>query len=139
MTSFLWLYQSFERHSLLDKPRLSAFLVLLLSSLISFGASFFSEWLPGADGRFDDGAAIFDDARPILPKRPRRFFLPVLVACIVLRLEAFHRVNHDLQCSAAGVEVSTFLRAKVVTKYDRRFSLYSSSDMSSMLLGDLPP
>jgi hypothetical protein len=44
-----------------------------------------------------------------LPKKPRRYFLPVLVGCIVLRLELFHRVSFDLQCSSPGVEVCSVL------------------------------
>ncbi|KAF4974728.1 hypothetical protein FZEAL_8398 [Fusarium zealandicum] len=38
------------------------------------------------------------------PKRPRRLSLPVLVLCIVLRLEIFHRVNYQQQCSTPGLE-----------------------------------
>jgi hypothetical protein len=41
-----------------------------------------------------------------LPKKPRRYFLPGLVLCILLRLEIFHRVTLDLQCSKAGIEVN---------------------------------
>lgn len=35
-----------------DKPRLSAFLLLLISGTLAFAVSFFSDRLPGADGRF---------------------------------------------------------------------------------------
>lgn len=43
-------------------------------------------------------------AQTNLPRRPRRYFLPALVAAIVLRLELFYPVNHDLQCAVPGVE-----------------------------------
>ena len=38
--------------------------------------------------------------------KPRKFSLPVLILCIVLRIEVFHRVSQDLQCSSPGIEVS---------------------------------
>lgn len=41
-----------EAHIETEKPRLSSFLILLISGLVSFGVSFFSSWLPGANGRF---------------------------------------------------------------------------------------
>ncbi|KXX74479.1 hypothetical protein MMYC01_204152 [Madurella mycetomatis] len=43
-------------------------------------------------------------ARTTLPKKPRRFFFPTLVACIIMRLELFHRVTFNLQCSKPGIE-----------------------------------
>ncbi|KAK7421700.1 hypothetical protein QQZ08_009874 [Neonectria magnoliae] len=112
--SFFYISQSLERHSLTESPRLSSFLVFLLSGGLCYGASCFTKWLPGADGRFIaarrrghiapllDGAA--KEPNPYLPKRPRRLSLPVLVLCIVLRLEIFHRVNYQQQCSTPGVE-----------------------------------
>lgn len=39
-----------------------------------------------------------------LPKRPRRYFLPAVVAAVVLRLELFSLVSFDLQCATPGVE-----------------------------------
>lgn len=101
-----------------ESPRLSSFLVFLLSGSICYGVSCFTKWLPGADGRFTasrrghnapllDGAGkeFHNGQSPYLPKRPRRLSLPVLVLCIVLRLEIFHRVNYQQQCSTPGVEV----------------------------------
>ncbi len=54
----------------------------------------------------DDELAPLKLKRTNLPKKPRRYFLPGLVACIILRLEIFHRVTVDLQCSKPGIEVS---------------------------------
>ncbi|KAH7000044.1 hypothetical protein EDB80DRAFT_766345 [Ilyonectria destructans] len=115
--SFFYISQSLERHSLTESPRLSSFLVFLLSGGICYGVSCFTKWLPGADGRFTasrrghnapllDGAGkeFHNGQSPYLPKRPRRLSLPVLVLCIVLRLEIFHRVNYQQQCSTPGVE-----------------------------------
>ncbi|KAH6885943.1 hypothetical protein B0T10DRAFT_89435 [Thelonectria olida] len=116
--SFFYISQTLERHSLTESPRLSSFLVFLLSGAICYGVSCFTKWLPGADGRFKtpqrsiynapllDGAAKHSPnaANPYLPKRPRRLSLPLLVVCIVLRLEIFHFVNYQQQCSTPGVE-----------------------------------
>lgn len=57
--------------------------------------------------RLDEGLSILDGAQPSLPKRPRRYFQPALVAAVVVRLELFHVVNADLQCSVFGVEVAS--------------------------------
>ncbi|KAK1755273.1 glycosyltransferase [Echria macrotheca] len=103
ITSFLWLAHNLEGHQLVENPRLSSLLCLLIAGGSCFAASFFSDWLPGANGRFDDDLASVR-SRASLPRKPRRFFLPVLVACIVLRLEAFHRVSLHLQCSKPGIE-----------------------------------
>ena len=99
-----------------ESPRLSSFLLFLLSGIICYGVSCFTKWLPGADGRFArhrrevsllDGAAdaALNGPNAHQPKRPRRLSLPVLVLCIVLRLEIFHRVNYQQQCSTPGLEV----------------------------------
>lgn len=111
-------------------PRFSSFLVLLLSSGLTWVVSHFSKWLPGSDGRFGSSAYPLhrdpshancsvwaacveeksvlhpDEAPPSLPRRPRRYFVPALVLCLVIRLELFHRVAAQIQCSAPGVEVS---------------------------------
>ncbi|KAI5457934.1 hypothetical protein BGZ63DRAFT_53335 [Mariannaea sp. PMI_226] len=117
--SFFYISQTLERHSLTERPRLSSFLVFLLSGALCYGVSCFTKWLPGADGRFKtpqrrlynapllDGAArdsSTNGLNPYLPKRPRRLSLPLLVVCIVLRLEIFHFVNYQQQCSTPGVE-----------------------------------
>ncbi|KAK4157761.1 glycosyltransferase [Chaetomidium leptoderma] len=104
VTSFLWLAHSLEDHQIIEQPRLSSLLVLLIAALSSYAASFCAVWLPGTNGRFDDGPGPLHVKRPNLPKKPRRYFLPGLVACIILRLEIFHRVTLDLQCSKPGVE-----------------------------------
>ncbi|KXH42447.1 capsular associated protein [Colletotrichum salicis] len=39
-----------------------------------------------------------------IPARPRRYFAPLLIFCIFLRLEVFHRVTAQLQCSVPGVQ-----------------------------------
>ena len=54
----------------------------------------------------DDELAPLKVKRTNLPKKPRRYFLPGLIACIILRLEIFHRVTIDLQCSKPGIEAS---------------------------------
>lgn len=54
----------------------------------------------------DDERSPLKVKRINLPKKPRRYFLPALVLCIILRLEIFHRVSLDLQCSKPGIEVS---------------------------------
>ncbi|KAM5342853.1 hypothetical protein ACJ41O_013819 [Fusarium nematophilum] len=113
--SFFYISQTLERHSLTESPRLSTFLVFLLSGFVCYGASCFTKWLPGADGRFTrhrreasllDGAdeAALKGPNAHQPKRPRRLSLPVLVFFIVLRLEIFHRVNYQQQCSTPGLE-----------------------------------
>lgn len=96
-------------------------LVLFNSGVASFVVSFFAAWLPGANGRFDEKAKRDRRSLPETendalllsrqsphssqPKRPRRLFLPVLVLCVVLRLEIVHRVTYDFQCTSPGVEV----------------------------------
>ncbi|KAK3383054.1 glycosyltransferase family 90 protein [Lasiosphaeria ovina] len=104
VASFLWLARNLEGHRLIEQPRLSSLLILFIAGVASFASSFFAEWLPGANGRFDDDLGPLKVARANLPKKPRRYFLPGLVVCIVLRLELFHRVTSDLQCSSPGIE-----------------------------------
>ncbi|KAH6657863.1 capsular associated protein [Truncatella angustata] len=103
ITSFLWLLHSLDRHSLIDQPRLSAFLVLLVSGGVAFALSFVSKQLPGADGRFDS-EAVFKDIKSSLPQRPRKHYIPSIVVLIVIRLEILCRVVYDLQCTVQGVE-----------------------------------
>ncbi|KAL1839878.1 hypothetical protein VTK73DRAFT_3895 [Phialemonium thermophilum] len=109
VASFLWLSRSVAARPLAETPRLSACLLLLVSGLATLGASFFAPWLPGANGRFDSDRSVplRKGGRPghASPRRPRRFFLPVLVAAVVLRLEVLRRVVADMQCAAPGVEV----------------------------------
>ncbi|KAK0631741.1 glycosyltransferase family 90 protein [Immersiella caudata] len=104
VASFIWITRNLENHQLIEQPRLSAVLCLLISGIAAFFVSFFSLWLPGTNGRFDDDLGVLRVSRATLPKKPRRYFLPVLVVCIILRLEAFHRVSYDLQCSSPGIE-----------------------------------
>ncbi|KAK1783861.1 glycosyltransferase family 90 protein [Copromyces sp. CBS 386.78] len=104
VASFLWLGHSIESHQLIEQPRVSSILVLLTAGAFSYAASHFWQWLPGSNGRFDDEGGSLRPASTSLPKRPRRYFLPVLIAAIIFRLELFHRVTADLQCSSPGVE-----------------------------------
>ncbi|KAB5584778.1 glycosyltransferase family 90 protein [Coniochaeta sp. 2T2.1] len=105
--SFLWLSSSVQHHPLIDRPRLSSALVLLISGLVSYLASFASLLLPGANGRFDGELPTAKDKNPQtnLPKRPRRYFLPAVVVAVVFRLELFRIASDDLQCAAPGVEL----------------------------------
>ncbi|KAK3500779.1 hypothetical protein B0T13DRAFT_502221 [Neurospora crassa] len=104
VASFLWLGHSIESHQLIEQPRVSSILVLLTAGAFSYVASHFWQWLPGSNGRFDDEGGSLRPAPTSLPKRPRRYFLPLLIAAIIFRLELFHRVTTDLQCSSPGVE-----------------------------------
>ncbi|OTA64156.1 glycosyltransferase family 90 protein [Hypoxylon sp. EC38] len=103
LASYIWLSCSLQRHSLIDQPRLSSFLLLFISGAIAFVASLFSKWLPGADGRFDSEAA-FKGMQSSLPHRPRRFYVPCIIFLIVFRLEITHRVMREFQCATEGVE-----------------------------------
>jgi hypothetical protein len=60
-------------------------------------------WL--IDSQADDELAPLKVKRTNRLKKPRRYFLPGLILCIILRLEIFHRVSLDLQCSTPGIEV----------------------------------
>lgn len=118
--SFVYISHSLERHSLTERPRLSSLLVLLLSGLIVYGLSAAAKFIPGADGRFVSGTAPTGDETILgvasdeallkgssahLPNRPRRWSLPVLIFTIVMRLEVFHLVNKQQQCTSPGLEV----------------------------------
>jgi hypothetical protein len=123
----------------LESPRLSSFLVFLLSGLVCYGVSCITKWFPGADGRFTTHrrqGSLLDgthDARKgqntHLPGRPRRLSLPILVLCIVLRLEIFHRVNYQQQCATPGLEV----RLCPLSQMDRR-EAYNRSVFSTTSL-----
>jgi hypothetical protein len=101
--SFFWLSNSVEKHELMERPRLSSVFVLAIAGALCFGAGHFSSWLPGGDGRFDKDDALKHTKQPT-PKRPRRFFFPVIVVCILLRLELFYYTSSQQQCTSAGVE-----------------------------------
>lgn len=98
-----------------ERPRLSSLLVFLLSSCICFLASFLSKWIPGADGRFNavqrhshGGSIPYNTPKGLgtqLPDRPRRYSVPALVACIVLRLEMYNFIMQNQQCASYGLEV----------------------------------
>ncbi|KAI2630384.1 glycosyltransferase family 90 protein [Hypomontagnella submonticulosa] len=103
LASYIWLSCSLQRHSLIDQPRLSSFLLLFVSGTIAFIASLFSKWLPGADGRFDS-EAILKGMQSSLPQRPRRFYVPCIIFLIVFRLEIVHEVMRSFQCATEGVE-----------------------------------
>ncbi|KAI0126526.1 glycosyltransferase family 90 protein [Xylariales sp. AK1849] len=103
LASLLWLSYTLDRHSLADQPRLSAFLVLLVSGALAFILSCFPKRLPGADGRFDS-EAVFKGLKTSLPQRPRRFYVPCIVVLVVVRLEILYRVVYDFQCTVQGVE-----------------------------------
>ena len=101
-----------------ERPRLSSFLVLLLSGCICFITSLCSKWIPGTEGRFGASQQQKQDA-PLLgtegallkgstahmPTRPRKLSLPLLIACLVVRLEILQYVGKHQQCSTPGIEV----------------------------------
>lgn len=103
LLSFWWLSHSLDKHSLIDQPRLSAFLLLFTAGAFVFAVSLFSERLPGADGRFDSDA-LLKRLKSSLPQRPRRFYAPCIILLIVVRLEILYRVLYDFQCTVQGVE-----------------------------------
>ncbi|KAI1464107.1 glycosyltransferase family 90 protein [Daldinia caldariorum] len=103
LASYIWLSCSLQRHSLIDQPRLSSFLLLFISGSVAFIASLFSEWLPGADGRFDS-EAVLKGMQSSLPHRPRRLYVPCIIFLIVFRLEIVHQVLTNFQCASKGVE-----------------------------------
>lgn len=53
----------------------------------------------------EDDLQLRGDGQESHPDKPRRRFLIILVASIITRLELFHRVSEDLQCSTPGIEV----------------------------------
>ncbi|KAI3324808.1 glycosyltransferase family 90 protein [Xylariaceae sp. AK1471] len=125
LASFIWLSCSLQKHYLIDQPRLSSFLLLLISGALAYGASLFSKWLPGADGRFDSDAGLKISASS-LPPRPRRFDIPSIITLIIIRLELSYGVLYDFQCSTAGVE--SFLPLLLVA---HRFFSYHPSPVKS--------
>ncbi|KAK4105671.1 glycosyltransferase family 90 protein [Parathielavia hyrcaniae] len=104
VSSFLWLSHSLEEHQVIEHPRLSTLLVLLIAAISSYAASLCAAWLPGTNGRFTDESGPLKVKRTNLHKKPRRYFLPGLIVCIIFRLEIFHRVTLDLPCSKPGIE-----------------------------------
>lgn len=113
-------YPETELTDIAERARLSSFLVLLLSGCFCFSASFLSRWLPGSDGRFTSSrrenkptgllGPSPEDANSKgwhahLPERPRKFSLPLLILCIVVRSEVFYRIYSVQQCSTPGIEV----------------------------------
>ncbi|KAL0935059.1 capsular associated protein [Colletotrichum truncatum] len=105
VVSFSWISYNFERHALVEWPRLSSVLIFVISGALTWLASYLSKWLPGADGRFDESKeSLKGTFEPSIPARPRRYFIPLLVFLIFLRLELFHRVTAQLQCSTPGVQ-----------------------------------
>ncbi|KAI1436797.1 hypothetical protein GGR50DRAFT_648316 [Xylaria sp. CBS 124048] len=108
LASFVWLYCSLDRHTLISQPRLSSVFLLLVSGSFVFAASLFSKWLPGADGRFDSDA-VLKASSSSLPPRPRRIYIPCIIVLLILRLEFSYVVVRDFQCSQASVEAFLLL------------------------------
>ncbi|KOS23411.1 Beta-1 [Escovopsis weberi] len=117
--SFIYISHSLGRHSLTERPRLSSLLVLFFSGCICFAVSALAALAPAADGRFsklavqgqDETAPSADHdgyfpqgSRAHLPGRPRKWSLPALIVLMAVRLEIFHRVNYQQQCSTPGIE-----------------------------------
>lgn len=99
---------------------MSSILVLLLSGIICFLASSLSRWIPYANERYashspasEQGGLLSQLDHDVessrvsvsMPDRPKRYFLPLVVSCVVIRLEIFYRVSALRQCSTLGIEV----------------------------------
>ncbi|KAI2472532.1 glycosyltransferase family 90 protein [Annulohypoxylon bovei var. microspora] len=131
LTSYIWLSCSLQRHSLIDQPRLSSFLLLFISGVIAFIASLFSKWLPGADGRFDSEAVI-KGMQSSLPHRPRRFYVPCIIFLIVFRLEIAHKVMRDFQCATEGIEAFLPVFLAAYEFFSHRTAQIASNDQEEM-------
>ncbi|KAI1500250.1 hypothetical protein F5X99DRAFT_386941 [Biscogniauxia marginata] len=131
LVSFLWLSHSLQRHSLIDQPRLSSFLLLFISGAVAFIASLFSKWLPGADGRFDS-EAVLKGSQSFLPQRPRRFYVPCIIILVVIRLEILHSVVYDFQCSMEGVEAFLPLLLAAYRFFSHRAVYVESDELEDM-------
>lgn len=110
---------------------MSSILVLLLSGIICFLASSLSRWVPYANERYvshspasEQGGLLSQLDHDVessrtnvsMPDRPKRYFLPLIVSCVVIRLEIFYRVTALGQCSTLGIEVRHPLTLLVTTK-----------------------
>ncbi|KAK2598291.1 hypothetical protein N8I77_011714 [Diaporthe amygdali] len=107
LTSFFYLYDNIGRHPLLERPRISEVLIFLISGLVTLAASFVSRWLPGANGRFDKDIAYSKLGEPEQAghlRRPRKYFWPLLLVLVVLRLELSRWLQYRLICNKPGVE-----------------------------------
>ncbi|KAM7188735.1 glycosyltransferase [Naviculisporaceae sp. PSN 640] len=104
VSSFLRLFYSLQGHILADQPRLSSLLLLLIASLSSFIASFIPQWIRRYKGKFEDDLQLRGDGHDSHSDKPHKRFLIILIVSIITRLELFHRVSEDLQCSAPGIE-----------------------------------
>ncbi|KAH9892954.1 glycosyltransferase family 90 protein [Xylariomycetidae sp. FL2044] len=131
LASFLWLSHSTQRHSLIDQPRLSSFLLLFISGAISSAASLFSKWLPGADGRFDSEAVI-KGSYSSMPQRPRRFYVPCIIILLVVRLELVLDVVYDHQCSSRGIEAFLPLFLAAYKFFSHRAAVIESDEPEDM-------
>ncbi|OTB19385.1 glycosyltransferase family 90 protein [Daldinia sp. EC12] len=131
LASYIWLSCSLQRHSLIDQPRLSSFLLLFISGAVAFIASLFSKWLPGADGRFDS-EAVLKGMQSSLPHRPRRFYVPCIILLIVFRLEIAHQVLTSFQCASEGVESFLPVLLAVYEFFSHRAPTAASDDLDDM-------
>ncbi|KAM0282588.1 hypothetical protein ACHAQH_002956 [Verticillium albo-atrum] len=135
VTSFIWISYNFEHHTLNQWPRYSLAIVLLLSAGLTWLVSYFSKWLPGSDARFDEktpgqtSAFSTNEHAPLsLPRRPRRYFVPFIVFCTIIRIELFHQITAKLQCSAPGVDA---FFCTLVVIYDVFFGRKSQAELLS--------
>ncbi|KAI6357539.1 hypothetical protein MCOR25_007631 [Pyricularia grisea] len=101
--SFFWITNGFVNPNLIELPRLSFVLVCLVGCCgAHLGASQISRWVPGSSGRFENEVLTAKQSSSGLPQRPRRYFIPLLVGLVVLRLEIFLGTEH--QCALPGFE-----------------------------------
>ncbi|RXG49503.1 hypothetical protein VDGE_06808 [Verticillium dahliae] len=133
VTSFIWISYNFEHHTLNQRPRYALAIVLLLSAGLTWLVSYSSKWLPGSDARFDEktpdqtSALSSSEHAPLsLPRRPRRYFIPIIVFCIIIRIELFHQTAAKIQCSVPGIEA---FFCTLVVVYDVFFGRKSQSDV----------
>lgn len=107
LTSFFYLYDNIGRHPLLERPRISEVLICLISGLVTLAVSLVSRWLPGTSGRFDNDIAyskLGEQEKSGHHSRPRRYFWPLLLILIALRLELSRWLQFRLLCNKPGVE-----------------------------------
>ncbi|KAF3764604.1 family 90 glycosyltransferase [Cryphonectria parasitica EP155] len=106
---FFQIYGSVDQNRVLERLLLSQFLILFISAVLAFAASFIAKRWAGRKGRFDDDARYrkLEESRTAsLPHRPSfRFTWLPLAVCISGRLSLLNWLHTRQQCSHPGVEL----------------------------------